>query len=250
MERAAGSSGPNREIKRKLSPLRILDRAQVEEVIHRIGKESVNQAQVISAQGLKLKENKMGKARNGAAHIQRNSVKGMKELARDKASRTHQISAAEKGGTKALNVVQSQETREHTLMSDRAVHNPSSSAGDFKFAAVAESGMGQLRKGETSEIYGERVGREACKPILSLAQEGVEEECERGGADSIRTSMDYSENLVGFPGGGSGTGEGIQEADTGTQSGHYSSSDGNGGLAACGTDQMDFEGERDVGSSL
>ena len=35
-----GSNGLNRESKRKLSPLRILDKVQVEQAIHRIGKEA------------------------------------------------------------------------------------------------------------------------------------------------------------------------------------------------------------------
>lgn len=70
MERVASPNGPNKETKRKLSPIRILDKAQVEQVIHRIGKESVNQALSFSAQSLKLKEQKFDKSRNGAAHNQ------------------------------------------------------------------------------------------------------------------------------------------------------------------------------------
>ena len=76
------------------------------------------------------------------------------------------------------------------------------------------------------------------------------EECERGLAASIRLGMESSNSLVGFPGGCSDAGGGTQEADTGIQTVHYSSSDGSGGLAAHGADQMEFEGERDVGASL
>ena len=53
MEKDDGSNGLNRETKKKLSPLRILDKAQVEQVIHRIGKE----AQVGSAHNAGLKTN-------------------------------------------------------------------------------------------------------------------------------------------------------------------------------------------------
>ena len=56
-----GSNGLSRESKRKLSPLRILDKAQVEQVIDRIGKE----AHSSSAQSLsfKVKDSKGDKAR-------------------------------------------------------------------------------------------------------------------------------------------------------------------------------------------
>ena len=53
VEKNDGSNGLNRETKRKLSPLRILEKAQVEQVIHRIGKE----AQVGSAHNAGLKTN-------------------------------------------------------------------------------------------------------------------------------------------------------------------------------------------------
>lgn len=76
------------------------------------------------------------------------------------------------------------------------------------------------------------------------------EECERGLVASIQFGMESSDRLVGFPGRCSSIGGGTQEAIIGLQSIHYSSSDGSGGLAAHGVDQMEFERERVVGASL
>lgn len=61
VEMADGLSGLNRKTKRKLSPLRSLDKAQVEQAVQRIGKEGVNQAQSCSTQSPKFKEPKMDK---------------------------------------------------------------------------------------------------------------------------------------------------------------------------------------------
>nr|POF27628.1 hypothetical protein CFP56_66750 [Quercus suber] len=111
----------------------------------------------------------------------------MKELARVKAIHTPQISAAREGSMKALTVVQSKELSAHSLKGDQAIHNPAINAGDFHFAIIAMLEMGQIQRGSSGENYGERVGRESCKPNLVLAQECMEghlltnkEECERG----------------------------------------------------------------------
>lgn len=106
-----GPSGLTRETKRKLSPLRILDKAQVDQAVQKIGKEGVNQAQSISAQSLELKELKLDKGRNGLAHNQRktNSVKGMKDIARARAVQTQLSSTAREGNTKIFAVKQSKE---------------------------------------------------------------------------------------------------------------------------------------------
>ena len=99
MEKDDGSNGLNRETKKKLSPLRILDKAQVEQVIHRIGKE----AQSGSAQsaGLKDKVPKGDKARKA------NSVKGMKAVAHARAGYTTLICAAGEKNKKEWSEVRS-----------------------------------------------------------------------------------------------------------------------------------------------
>ena len=61
MERADGPKGPNRETKRKLSTLRILDKAQVEQVIHRIGKEAHSSSAL--SLSFKVKDSKGDKVR-------------------------------------------------------------------------------------------------------------------------------------------------------------------------------------------
>ena len=53
VEKPEDSNGLNKEAKRKLAPLRILEKAQVEQAIHRIGKE----AQDVSAHNASMKAN-------------------------------------------------------------------------------------------------------------------------------------------------------------------------------------------------
>ena len=74
VEKPEDSNRLNREAKRKLAPLRILEKAQVEQALHRIGKE----AQDVSAHNASMKANipKNGKARKAG------SVKAMKMEAR------------------------------------------------------------------------------------------------------------------------------------------------------------------------
>ena len=86
MEKDDGSNGLNRETKKKLSPLRILDKAQVEQVIHRIGKE----VQSGSAQSAGLKD----KVPKGDNARKANSIKGMKAVAHARAGYTTLIGAA------------------------------------------------------------------------------------------------------------------------------------------------------------
>uniref|UniRef100_A0A7N2KY10 DUF4283 domain-containing protein n=1 Tax=Quercus lobata TaxID=97700 RepID=A0A7N2KY10_QUELO len=141
VEKIDGSNGLNRETKRKLSPLRILEKAQVEQVLHRIGKE----AQVGSAHnaGMKTKAPKSDKAHKAS------SVKGIKVEARARAGYKISIDAAGEENIKdrspSHKMGQAGAIAGAKLSKVTVVHlNASSPDGDFLFAAIAVSKMGQV----------------------------------------------------------------------------------------------------------
>ena len=112
--------------------------------------------------------------------------------------------------------------------------------GEFHFATVAVSEMGQNQRESRRKSYGDRVG---CKVSNLNLEYGLGQLKDQEGMEG---ALANSTNLVGFSGGCSGTGEGPQVA----QSDHYSLSDGSGGRATYGADQMELEGEGDGGASL
>nr|XP_023902463.1 uncharacterized protein LOC112014276 [Quercus suber]POF27029.1 uncharacterized protein CFP56_40394 [Quercus suber] len=242
VEKEDGPSGLNKETKRKLSPVRFLEKARLEQVIHRIGIE----AQPNSAHSLNLKgkEPKFDKARKA------NSVKGMKAAARAMVGQNSQNSAAVKLNAPLQGVeMRSKELNVPVPMkrcTDRGIayeaSGPRAAAGEFQFAAVAVPEMGQTQRG-SSGLNSDRIGREVSNLDLAIGsgqlkdQEGMEEEV----ADSIRLGMENSDGLIGFPGDCSGTGEETQEA----QFKHGLLSDGSGGCVAHGADKMDLEGGGD-----
>ena len=221
MEKDDGSNGLNRETKKKLSPLRILDKAQVEQVIHRIGKE----AQSGSAQsaGLKDKVPKGDKARKA------NSVKGMKAVAHARAGYTTLICVAGEKNKKECSQVRSKvsSASSHMMgqvdavaMSEKGqvtvshISTPSL-AGEFLFAAVAMSEMGQVRRESTGVNSGDRSGCKASNLNWEYGLGQHKDQGVEGGQD------DRNDSLVGCLGNKSG------------------------GHASHGADQMDLEGGGD-----
>nr|POE97322.1 hypothetical protein CFP56_74350 [Quercus suber] len=250
VEKVDGSSGLNRETKRKLSPVRILEKAQVEQVIHRIGKEAQTSLAHVLSLSLKGKESKLkvDKARKA------NSVKAMRAVARARAVQNSQSSAA-----RELNApFQGAEMRSKEM--NAPVHlkgctyrdsgngdTGTKADGDFQFAAAAVSDMGQNRRGSIG-LNSDQIGCEVSIFELNHGvgllkdQEGVEGEL----TDTIRLGMENSDGLGVPPSECAGIEEGPQKA-------HYIYglvSDENGGRVAYGADKMDLEGGEDGEASL
>ena len=202
----------NRETKRKLSPLRILDKAQVEQVIHRIGKEA--QSSLAQNAGLKDKVPKGDKARKA------NSVKGMKVVAHARAGYITLICAAGEKNKKERSEVRSKVSSaslhimgqvDFVAMSEMcqvAVSHISvpSPTREFLFAAVAMSEMGQVRRESTGVNAGDRSGREASNLNWEY---GLGQHKDQGMEERLD---DCNDGLVGCLGDCSGTGDGLEVA--------------------------------------
>ncbi|KAF3968250.1 hypothetical protein CMV_007836 [Castanea mollissima] len=206
MEKASGPIRPNRETKRKLSPLRILDKAQVEQVVQKLGKEAIIQAQPNSAQNLKLKEPKFDAAHNALALCQRkpNSVKSMKDFVRARAHKTYLSCVVGEENMSAVVVGQSKELSAQKLKGGEFGYGVSelTIAGNFKFAATTKTEIGQKNRGSSGGFFEDRFGQDSSKLntvfelVQDKGQEGLEdfipadrEECDRGG-DGLPASCD------------------------------------------------------------
>lgn len=96
-------SGPPRESKRKLSPIRLVDKAQLEKSIQRIGPRLTTEMQPSMSLSRSLSEPKfiLTRAASAQAILKPNSVKGKKRIAHARASQFSQAGAIEASGIKA-----------------------------------------------------------------------------------------------------------------------------------------------------
>ena len=209
----------------------------MEQALHKIGKE----AQVGSAHnaGMKTKAPKSDKARKS------NSVKGMKADARARAGYNFLIGAAGEENRspphmmgQANAIVGSEFTASSPTGAVSHLTTPSPT-GEFLFVTVVVSEMGQVRRGSFGVNSGDRSGREVSNLNWDYGLGQHEDQGVEGGL------ADCNDGLMGCPGDCFGNGDGLQVA----QSDHGSLSDGSGGCAAHGADQMDLEGRGDGGSS-
>ena len=217
MEKTEDSNGLNREAKRKLAPLRILEKAQVEQVLHRIGKE----AQDGLAHDARMKAiiPKSVKARKAG------SVKGMKVEAHARASHKITIGAAGEensrdrsparrmsqagavaGAEKYMVIGVRDETGSKSSISllSMSLRRDKFADGEFHFAAVDESETGQVRRGGSGEKHGDRSGRE----VSNMNWEHGFGLLEDQGMDGGLAGGD--DGMLGCPGDCSGNGEGFQ----------------------------------------
>nr|POE93986.1 hypothetical protein CFP56_35784 [Quercus suber] len=99
-------SRPPRESKRKLSPIRLVDKAQLERFIQRIGSGPTSEVQFGLAQNPSLSEPifSLTRAATAQALLKPNSVKGKKGITRARASQVLQAGAAEVAGVKVSSI--------------------------------------------------------------------------------------------------------------------------------------------------
>ena len=251
VEKTKDSNGLNREAKRKLALLRVLDKAQVEQVLHRIGKEA--QESLAHDAGMKAFIPKSVKARKAGL------VKGMKTEARARASHKIAIGAAREeisrdqsparrmsqigavAGAKKYMVIEVRDgtgSKSSISLLSMSPRRDRFTDGEFHFVAVDESEMGQVRKGGSDEKRGDRSGRE----VSVMKREHGFGLLEDQGMDGGLAGGD--DGVLGCPGDCSGNVEGFQT----DRSDHISLSDESKGCVAHGAELMALEGRCDGGS--
>ena len=165
VEKPEDANGLNREAKRKLAPLRILEKAHLEQAILRIGKE----AQVESAHNANKKVNipKNGKAYKAGL------VKAMKMEARSRVGSMRLVGAVGEETSRDSSPTQRTSQASGVAVAaanlkqiDMAHFSTPSPGGDFQFAAVDETEMGLVRRGGAGDKLGVRSDCEARRADL------------------------------------------------------------------------------------
>ena len=155
MEMTEDSNGLSREAKKKLAPLRILEKAQVEQVLHRIGKKA-QEGSTYNA-GMKAFIPKGIKARKAG------SVKAMKMEARARAGSMSLIGAVGEENSRDCSPAHRMSQASAVAVAGAKLRqigmahlNTPSPGGEFQFVAVDESEMGLVRRGGSGEKHGDR----------------------------------------------------------------------------------------------
>lgn len=191
-DRARLSNGPTKENKRKLAPLWVLERAQVESSIQKIGKDALKRAQPSSPRihepnTLSIVVGQIDLSQNSLKH---KSVKGKKILAHQRVSQSSFLSAVDSGVGKESCGEQLKGNTVECLKVERICDRESNIrvSSQFQFKVVACSELGHQFGGGNSS-FGEDTGKSSSN--YGVVQHGVKEskeihffinkeECEKG----------------------------------------------------------------------
>lgn len=222
-DKAEVVSGPTKENKRRLSPTRVLEKAQVESSIQNIGNKDLKQAQPNSVRDqepnlLRLTSAQIETTQTALKH---SSVKGKRVLVRQRVSQHSLLSAADNGvGRKFLS--EHLKGKAEELVKDGGIRDEDASKG-FQFNAAIWSKMGYgFRGGNCGDSRGS-VGGDKSKSNSSVrvVQQGVgdnmevhgsfdKDECEEWVGPSNRSGWGgSSEPMVESSGGCAFTGGGV-----------------------------------------